>query len=955
MKIMKKAIKLMFAAVAVIAAASCQKEIADASVSVDGARTYSAIVEDNTKMTANVIDEGSKIATKWESGEQIFVADNLHTGPNCPVYNVADSQPEGDGVWLANEAGSALTIKYTPNTGAENVYAACMGRATNTYIANGKAEHVTPGFAYAGATFEEASYLAASASISATTLVFKPVFGLLEFTVNNPKVKSIAVQLGTEAIPTVFDYNFVSSALENVTKTDECEISVDTCGTFYIPIVPGSDINGFTIELFNSEEETLNTIVSTKSTGAIARGAVVSLGEVDNHGDHPTVTKSSFDAVNGTVDTTGVISFKSFQGDAATAPSIQNKDKIRLYQAPGDGSIGGYIEFQSTNGDLIQEVTIKTSSSYDTKVCYTIDDAEVDFDSATDLKKSKTLTVSCSNAHKVSVFNVGTGSSGRLEIASIKVTYVKDTRNVQTLSFPKASYNGNISDGFTAPTLSGASTSVTYSSTNPAVASVNASTGAITLNAVGTCTIKAVAAGDATYKDGYASYKLTVANVISNISAIKALATGSSGVSFVANLTDAIVTAIGTVSGKTGAGYIEDSTGGLYLYMNMPSTALAAGSKINGVVSGKVSLYNGVKEITELDLSNATVTTGATLPLHTVTIETLNANYTDYEYLRVKIEDATVTDAMVSGSDANGTIKQDSNTINTYASLKNINLTSNSTVDIVGFPSYYNAKKQVIIWNQSDVTLKGGANTVTIPSTKSLSVGDNWTIEASCASGDSLSYEIVSGSSYISLDAGVVTATAEGTAVIKATSPASGLLTADEATCSITVTAAGGNKVVSFDFNKTTIYPSGFPTTSGTSVSSITDFTFKDNNGDSYAIGLRAPDGYRRITNSSVNALFFGKSTASISTTACVVIPNISGYKLTKVEILNSSNAAAGFPINIFDSTGTTYSTAVNTEKSKQMVFDVAPGASSYMITTLTSAKNMQFQEMKLTYAKLPE
>lgn len=80
----------------------------------------------------------------------------------------------------------------------------------------------------------------------------------------------------------------------------------------------------------------------------------------------------------------------------------------------------------------------------------------------------------------------------------------------QTLTFPQASYTATLGDTFTAPTVSGAQTTVTYASSNTGVAMVDATTGAVTLVAAGQAIITATAAADDTYASASASYTLTV-------------------------------------------------------------------------------------------------------------------------------------------------------------------------------------------------------------------------------------------------------------------------------------------------------------------------------------------------------------------------------------------------------------------------------------------------------------
>lgn len=109
----------------------------------------------------------------------------------------------------------------------------------------------------------------------------------------------------------------------------------------------------------------------------------------------------------------------------------------------------------------------------------------------------------------------GSGSSN-VRLDNIKLVGQKaadPSKQDVTLSFPEASYTADLNDGFTAPTLTNAANvAVVYSSTNEAVATVNETTGAVTLLKKGTTTIKATFAGDETYNSAEAEYTLTVTN-----------------------------------------------------------------------------------------------------------------------------------------------------------------------------------------------------------------------------------------------------------------------------------------------------------------------------------------------------------------------------------------------------------------------------------------------------------
>lgn len=117
-------------------------------------------------------------------------------------------------------------------------------------------------------------------------------------------------------------------------------------------------------------------------------------------------------------------------------------------------------------------------------------------------------------------FNASTGDkyfqlqvSGASYFSSIVITYEEDERTPSSLAWSQSIISARIGDTFVAPTLTKTPASIadiTYSSSKPSVASINASTGEITLNSIGTTTITATFAGDETYRESDASYILAV-------------------------------------------------------------------------------------------------------------------------------------------------------------------------------------------------------------------------------------------------------------------------------------------------------------------------------------------------------------------------------------------------------------------------------------------------------------
>lgn len=188
-----------------------------------------------------------------------------------------------------------------------------------------------------------------------------------------------------------------------------------------------------------------------------------------------------------------------------------------------------------------------------------------------------------------------------------------DTRTAQNLSFPQASYEAELGKGFTAPALSGAQTEVTYSSSNTGVATVNATTGAVTLVAAGKTTITANAEADETYKAGKASYELTVSSTSTAITTIDDLFAAATKAGSTATKVK-VVFNNWVISGVKGSNaYATDGTKGFIIYQK--EHGFVAGDKLSGTASCKVQLYNKSAEITELTSSTEglTVTKGGTV------------------------------------------------------------------------------------------------------------------------------------------------------------------------------------------------------------------------------------------------------------------------------------------------------------------------------------------------------
>lgn len=192
----------------------------------------------------------------------------------------------------------------------------------------------------------------------------------------------------------------------------------------------------------------------------------------------------------------------------------------------------------------------------------------------------------------------------------------------------------------------------------------------------------------------------TIAEIIKNI---PAEATGSStAVEFEANLTSPAV--VSYVNGKNA--YIQDETGAILLYAT--DHGLVAGDTIKGKIAIKAYWYNGIPETVVVLGDACEIAHGDAPAPKEITIAQLLDNY-DANLLRlIVLKDVVVTDGIADG-DRNGAIAEGSgSTVAVYAQIKNggLTLTEGDTGDLVTIPGYYNANKQVYLWDNAWFTKK---------------------------------------------------------------------------------------------------------------------------------------------------------------------------------------------------------------------------------------------------------
>lgn len=266
--------------------------------------------------------------------------------------------------------------------------------------------------------------------------------------------------------------------------------------------------------------------------------------------------------------------------------------------------------------------------------------------------------------------------------------------------------------GYTATEASNIAGTITYAASGDAVATVNPTTGAVTINATtyGTTTITATftPADPTQYSGSTATYQITnkkgktyYTTLAAMKEAVPTTATNNAPVTLSLNLTDAIVT---SVVGKKAA--IQDATAGILVYGNN-AFDLVKGKKYTGKVDVKAGWFNGYVEIVDWTPSaDIVVEDAAELPLETITLAQFKANPDKYEFKRVKESKVTTTTAYSTAKKA--TITQDGTDATLFGETTGLSVSINTIYDLIGCAYHHKTsyldEYRIGIFAQEDIT-----------------------------------------------------------------------------------------------------------------------------------------------------------------------------------------------------------------------------------------------------------
>ncbi len=396
------------------------------------------------------------------------------------------------------------------------------------------------------------------------------------------------------------------------------------------------------------------------------------------------------------------LQYVTISDDEITAKKISSPDASIVWTITANGDY--YTIYNAKEGKYAASTGTKNQAALldagtDDKALWTITgESTYEF-----VNKANAAAKVNSNLRKNTTYGFAcysTGTGGALTLYK-KVVDVSDTRTETTLTISDKSAEVTMGDEVISPkatvTAAGepvASATVKWSSSNTDVATIDESTGTITLVNPGETTIKATFEGNEDYKESEASYELTVKaaaselpeyNTIGNLQ--KDATATETPIKFTFN--NILVTA---AKGKNA--YITDGTYGALVYTD--GHGLNAGDIINGTIETTLVLYRGQTEITGVKASdeNLTITPGTVTPVEKTLSEITVAN----QSLLVTLKGLTYNSSDKTFTDGTNKIAYYKNFTSSDPALEN-----GKVYDVTGVVIVFNETLEISPLNTDDV------------------------------------------------------------------------------------------------------------------------------------------------------------------------------------------------------------------------------------------------------------
>ena len=245
---------------------------------------------------------------------------------------------------------------------------------------------------------------------------------------------------------------------------------------------------------------------------------------------------------------------------------------------------------------------------------------------------------------------------------------------------------------------------VTYSSSDPDVATINASTGVVTAIAAGETIISAIFEGNDTYKPVTVTYTLTVEDntvvyAFTTIAELNALVKSTSA-QYKGKLTDAVVSFVPA----TNTAIIKDATGSIMYYKK--DHVLKQGLTFSGELTVAAIKYNNLySEITDFVEGGSFTGSQTVIAPETVTLAQLSGKFDVWQNAYVKVENMKVQ----SQSGKNINVTDGTNTYVVFDNTGSISVSANDVITAEGTVTKYGTTEELKVWAVDDLTIESSA------------------------------------------------------------------------------------------------------------------------------------------------------------------------------------------------------------------------------------------------------
>lgn len=505
--------------------------------------------------------------------------------------------------------------------------------------------------------------------------IFKNVGGLISFTINNDNITSVTLSadedLTGDSKISLAALTFAQPTITNGKNYVTVSGTIANGSTYYAVVYPGTYHN-LKIEVRNTAGQVAT--YTNPNALIVARNSNLHIATltIPDEGKWNTPTKGS--EYTWTLATNDIGSPDTQQNPTTMLSSFSKGTPSLAWNAEYDFSSNDYLGGVSEKGQQVGSGSNPCTSYVLKTTGYTeyVKDIRVNFSHASSgsasvsikvgdiyLKNGVNTSVTATTTATDYIFTYDMLLKGDIEISfansASKAFYIKsieinpDTRTPQTLTFAETSCSVELAEGtFASPSLSGNNTPVTYSSDDTDIATVNPSTGVVTLKTTGVVNITATAAANETYKEGSTSYELTINPGPSAISEVIAASSG-----------DTVYTE-GVVAQVNKKGFVlTDGTDNIFVYQNaVPS--VVAGQSVK--VRGTRGVNNGIPQISGTPTIIAGATGQAITRTSVTNITSANATghtYSTYASLTGTITiDGTYVNVSIAGSSTKGSLYQ---------------------------------------------------------------------------------------------------------------------------------------------------------------------------------------------------------------------------------------------------------------------------------------------------------